>query len=235
MWLVLLPAALASPTGPPLPDPDLTRIDLVVRADSDAWPLALADCDADSACDAVRRDAARTLAGSVTLARGVAVYGEWGWTQPSVGEAGYSATGTRKAAGLRLGWPVAGMWGLAGNLRVEAEDAAGTNGETEALRAGQLSAMATWGDPLGGLVVWGGAQASVLWRQSLSPLGLNSDGEPLVSLTLSPARPASAVFGAALWSDSLGAPWRRGARITLGAEGWLGQSNGGSAWIGLGF
>lgn len=230
MWLLWTGLAHAAPVGEPIADPEVNRVSLAIRADTDAVPVADTACSGADACDGVWRGLGTTGVANLSLVRGLGVFAEFGHLTEHVDEASWSGRGHRVALGVHAALPVAGSWGVALTGRYGWSTNPGDIVGKDLLRTGEASLLGTWGRPTQELTLWAGAQTAWLWEQQLAPLA-----DPTLDLSLKPYRPLSGVLGAAATSPTLGLPWRRGVRITVGAEGWVGQGNGGSAWIALGY
>ena len=94
---------------------------------------------------------------------------------------------------------------------------------------GTLTSLVAWSRLEEGPSAWMGVQSSLLWIQTLKPMGA-SDG---LGLPLRWQYPVSGVVGLSYRSRPLGLPWERSPRMSLGAEGRVGQSGGVGAWISL--
>ncbi len=241
MWLLLIQVAQAGPLGQPSPDPKVERITLSGRAETETVGVRVVGCQGEAGCEAVLE--ARTWAAelSVALFRGVGVYGVLSHRYEAVQAAQYAGTGRSWALGARLAAPLVGPLGVAADARYERSETEGDAQDGALAGAGdqrwsspRLSLVATLGQPEGGGLGWLGVQAAPGWKAELTPLGAVDD-VPLVEVTLKPTLPASAVFGLAGVSEELGLPWRRSARVSAGAEAWMGQTSGLSAWIGIGY
>lgn len=241
MWLLLTLPALAGPIGQPLPDPQVERVTLALRAETETAGLRAEGCEAEEGCDAVLEGRTWAAELSVALLRGVGVYGVVGRRIELVQAAQYSGVGRTWALGGRLALPITGALGVAADARYtwSATEGAAVEGAlagpgSQRWQSPRLSLMGTLGQPDDGGLGWLGVQTSPGFTLVSSPLG-SLDGAPLTELTLKPELPVSAVFGLAGVSEELGLPWRRSARISAGAEAWLGQTSGLGAWLALGY
>lgn len=241
MWtLLLLLPAHAGALGQPVPDPEVERVALALRAEDETAGVRAAGCAEEEGCEALWEQRRWTAELSVALLHGLGIYGGLSRGYELVEAAEYEGVGQAWMLGARLALPVAGALGVAADARYASSQTEGAAVSGAAGGAGsgrwrspQLSLLGTFGSPASGGLGWVGAQATPGWASALVPLG-EVDGVPLASLDLQPTLPLSAVFGLAGVSEELGLPWRRTARISAGAEAWLGRTSGLSLWLGIG-
>ena len=222
--------AAAAPVGEPVPRVEAGRVALGVRTGAASQWLTAQGC-AEGACDSVWRGSTTAGVARLTVVDGLALDAEVGRLSDRVSQASYTGKGLLWAAGARGALPLwmSGWW-LCASGRYEAASA--TNGlEGSDLSAsryaiGSASGVLAWA-PRGdvGFTTWIGGQGAWHWDQVLTPLGVGSDGEPVLEIVMDPGLPASAVLGLSIVSQPLGAPWSPAWRIGIELDASIGQSN----------
>ena len=228
---VLSLVALAAPLGPPVAAPDALRVFLSATAEMDTAVLREKGCDGDACAAQLQR---RGMGADLELAvlPGLGLQANISRVSADIPEAAITADGSALGLGLRLATPLRDQWGVAAALQgrwTQADGALDSAIDGKELR---VTAAATWGSPEGGFVLWFGGQAPVWTSLNISPSLDDSDG---LLLSMTPGRPISGLAGVWMLSERLGLPWRASSRFSAGAEAWVGQDNGLSARIGLGF
>lgn len=241
MWLLLAQSALAGSLGQVSPDPEVERISLAVRAETQTVGLHAVGCVGEAGCDAVLEQRARVAELSLALLRGVGIYGAVGHQADTVLAAEYAGEGRSWTVGARAALPLGDAWGVAldahyqrGGSLGEAQSGALSGPGSQRQAGPTLSLVGTLGTPRDGGVAWLGVQSSPGLRFDLNPLG-DIDQVALTEVILKPQLPLSGVFGLSGVSEELGLPWRRTTRLSAGAEAWLGQTSGLGAWMAVGY
>lgn len=215
--------ALAMPLGAPVPDPAAARLAVGMRLDTDVAVLAPVGC---SGSDCARRISRTAMGGALDLALlpGLGLQADLMRLTLSDDEDGYAGQGPEGGLALKLSHTLAGSWGVAASARARWAMLP----QQASAREARLSAAGTWGRPDDGFVAWMGAQVPVFVDVEIPP------GDDQTAWNeLEAGRPVSATFGVSMMSSRLGAPWRHTPRAMIGLEGWAGQDNGVSAWLGL--
>lgn len=223
LWLVAVAPALAMPQGAPVADPATARAAVSVQGSTEVANLQPTDCSAESCATKLSRLGLGAVA-ELALLPGVGLQAEAGRVTLTGDGVDYAAQGLEGGVAVELSRYLAGDWGAALSARgrwTSLPDEAST-------REISVGAAGTWGRPDAGLVAWAGVQVPLLVDVELPPAEGQTAWNELVA-----ARPLSGSFGLALMSSPLGVPWRRTPRATVGLEGWMGQANGASAWLGL--
>ena len=235
MWLLILTSnAWATPTGEPLPHPELGRLTVRITGDVESVPVEDSDCGDSSPCEALWKSSMAGVEAQWSPLPGLGIAGELGYQNANSTEADFRGAGLAYALSLRGAMPLTERWWLAGHARYSATSLKGGEGSTASeelatLTTGTVGASLVWSEIMDGPSAWIGAQSTVLWNHTIFPSGESSDLE----IPTTTKAPVSAVGGLAIRSDSLGVPWEDSLRISIGIEGRVGQSSGAGTWIGL--
>ena len=216
-------SALAMPQGSPVPDPRAARVAIGARLDTDVSVLAPVGC---AGSDCAQRLSRTAMGGALEIALlpGVGLQADLMRVTLSDDDDAYTGQGPEGALALKLSHQLTGAWGVAASARARWLKLP----QQASAREARLSAAGTWGLPDDGFVAWVGAQVPVFIDVEIPPSDEQTSWNELEA-----GRPVSATFGISMLSSRLGAPWRHTARASVGLEGWAGQDNGVSAWLGL--
>lgn len=223
LWLVWSTVARAMPQGAPIADPATARVTAAAVVSTEVAHQRPSNC-AGQTCDVQLSRVGAGAMAELALLPGVGLQAEMARVTIGDDSLDYAEQGVETGAAIELARRFAGDWGAALSARgrlTSLPDQASTREVT-------VSAAGTWGRPDAGLVAWAGLQVPVLVDVELPPAEGQTEWNELIA-----ARPLSATFGLALMSSPMGVPWRRTPRATVGLEGWAGQANGASAWLGL--
>jgi len=235
MWLLLLTStSMAAPVGDPIPHPDHGRLIVTALGDAEKVPTVDQDCSEGDACDALYTSSIGGVEGQWNPRHGFGVAASLGYQAVRISEANLRGGGLYYGLSLRGALPLSERWWLAGRAHWSGSATRGapvseSTSASSRQWSGDLSTLLAWSDIKEGPSIWAGAQASLLWFQTVSPMG----DEDELSISLRPQYPLSAVAGLSLRSRKLGLPWGDSPRITAGIEGRAGQASGVGTWVSL--
>ena len=228
IWMSTL--AAATPVGDPVPRLAAGRVAVGTALEMSSHWLSVSDCS-QGACDGIWQRSGLVGVGRLTIVDGLGLDFSVGRLRDKISQANYSGTGVQGAIGVRGAIPLTqtGWW-----LSVVAQYSAGQadNGDVEGglsmsgYSIGTSSALLAW-SPVADVsfTCWGGAQGAWQWSQTITPIGLDSDGAPVLEVDVTAGLPVSGVIGLSIVSEPLGAPWQPAWRLGFELEAMLGQSN----------
>jgi hypothetical protein len=236
MWLLFHASmALAAPVGEPVPHPDQGTMSVRVLADLEEARTLDKDCGTFDPCEASWSTQMTGVEFQWSPRTGFGLSAELGYQSARLPEANFRGSGPSYALSLRGAMPMTERWWLAGQARWAGSQLKGggsSDGTQEASSQGvaSLSALIAWTELDQGPSFWGGAQSSLLWRQTVYPLGKEDE---LVIPLRTQGIPLTAVGGLSLRSGGLGLPWENSIQISVGLEGRIGQTSGLGTWLRL--
>ena len=229
-------SAAAAPTGDPVPLLDEGRFIVGARIGAESlW-------EKDTSCQGVPRDSSSCggswshggyiATGRIVIVDGLSIDGELGWMNDELRQAQFSGAGLSSAVGVRGGIPMGATgWWLSGIGRYESgvgkSNTSDSYGENS-YRLGTLTGALAWRDS--NISTWGGVQGVLLWDHTVEQRESSPASEPRYQIALRSGFPFSGVLGIELISEPLGPGWTPDWRISVGAEGSLGLSQGAHFW-----
>jgi hypothetical protein len=237
--MLLLSAFLATvhaaPIGDPVPLVDEGRFIVGTRIGSESlWEQdAACEAAAGESCGGTWRHGGYAAVGRIVIIDGLAIDAELGWMNDKLRQANFEGAGVSTALGLRGAIPMGTTgWWISGVGRYEA--GRGSNETTDAYeestyRLGTVAGTLAWRDT--NISAWGGGQGTWMWEHSVEQRTVSTDTEPLYQILLETGFPISGVFGFEVISEPLGPGWTTDWRLSVGAEGSLGLSQGAHFWV----
>ena len=235
MWALFFTAsALAAPAGEPFAQPELGTRTVRVLGDTEDTVVLDTDCGDLAPCEGTWSTTQFGMEMQWTLKPGIGAAAGMGYIEGQIKEANFRGKGPSLFLGVNGAIPLQHSFWLTGQARVSGSAIWGAtveDGTREFSRdvQGTLTSLIAWSRLEEGPSFWAGAQSTLLWIQQLAPLGVNHD----MALPLRWRYPVSGVLGISYRSQPLGLPWERSPRLTVGAEGRVGQSKGVGTWLSL--
>ena len=233
---LLMASAFAAPTGDPVPLLDEGRFIIGARLGAESLWEKDTSCQEvpgdSSSCGGSWRHGGYSATGHLVIVDGVSIDGELGWMGDELRQAQFSGAGLSSAVGVRGGIPVGATgWWLSGVGRYESGVGKSntTDGyEENAYRLGTLTGTLAWRDS--NISTWGGVQRALLWKHTVEHRVNPAENDPRYQVVLASGFPVSGVLGIEIISEPLGPGWTPDWRISVGAEGSLGLSQGAHFW-----
>lgn len=227
-------AALASGDPGRTPETGLVEVSLGVGQETRLLTETGDSCEDD--CDAWDYSVDAPIRLGLRPHELLGAWGEVSWHRDVVDAADYGARGYGLAGGIHLTAPSADI-PMSANLRPALSATARylyTNQSDDDSEHRRLlieaSGTLVAGTDRDNVIAWVGPVVTLV---SLRDLYVAEEG---TNLTLVPSRPAGALLGAELISDSLGPAWNsRSGRLLLGVEGRLIDAWGARAWLGIAY
>ena len=225
---------MAAPVGEPFAQPELGTHTARVFGDTEDTVVRDMNCGDVSPCEGTWSTTQFGMEMQWTLAPGIGATAGMGYLEGQIKEANFRGKGPSVFLGVNGAIPLQNHFWLTGQARVSGSAVWGAKVEDGTREVSQdvqgtLTSMVAWSRLEEGPSFWAGAQSTLLWIQQLSPLGSNHE----MVLPLRWQYPVSGVLGISYRSQPLGLPWERSPRLTVGAEGRVGQSKGVGTWVSL--